>query len=659
MIRLILDKASESFEQDIRELVQEFYPGEDFEIRTGEEVRFTNTTQEEKNALKLAKATGEVTEVNKKSTKNRAKMAHEVTPEGASEDKIRLTLEITASEMPLTGVRKDDKSVIKAELYDTLVGMTGKELPWGDLTGIRPVSLVSPMVEAAAEKNKKIIVNGATEKSGFKKQDTSDGRTTKKYALDSKQKKESYKSYKADSGEMITEEDIKGIKEALTAEYCIKGEKLDLMTDIAVREHHILNRIFEKTGKTYKEGWSLYIGIPFCPTRCLYCSFLSNTIDIWEKRLSEYMDNLRREIRFTVSELCGKQKKPLQTIYIGGGTPTSLDEKWLQVLMDIVHEECGKANIPLLRGDESGSGNAGSSHDFMNTVTGMPGIVEFTVEAGRPDSITREKLEILKASGVDRISVNPQTFNQKTLDLIGRKHSVDSVIEKYLLAREVGFENINMDIILGLPGEKLPEVTHTLCEIAKYKPDSLTVHSLAIKRAARLTLERDFWAGVYRAGDENEIVAETRLQEEALAAGMRGENTVSAGEKAPAFRYPEITRMMKASAYTAEVLGLKPYYLYRQKNMAGNLENVGYCEEGKECLYNILMMEEKHTVVGCGAGTSSKAVLPSKDGDPTHKRVERCDNGKSIPDYLDNIEKFIERKKQLFDLFDKATHIVE
>ncbi|OON86293.1 hypothetical protein BXO88_08430 [Oribacterium sp. C9] len=601
MIRLILDEASESFEQDIRELVQEFYPGEDFEIRTSLGVHFTNTTQEEKNALKQAKATGEVTEVNKKSTKNRARMAHEVTPDGASEDKIRLTLEISASEMPLTGVRKDDKSVIKAELYDTLVGMTGKELPWGDLTGIRPVSLVSPMVEAAAEKNEKNL-------------------------------------------------DIKGIKEALTKEYCIKGEKLDLMTDIAVREHHILNRIFESTGKTYKEGWSLYIGIPFCPTRCLYCSFLSNTIDIWEKRLSDYMDNLRREIRFTVAELCGKQKKPLQTIYIGGGTPTSLDEKWLQVLMNMVHEECGEANIPLLGGKKcSGMNVISSRHDWMNTVTGMPGIVEFTVEAGRPDSITREKLEILKASGVDRISVNPQTFNQKTLDLIGRKHSVESVIDKYLLAREVGFENINMDIILGLPGEKLPEVTHTLCEIAKYKPDSLTVHSLAIKRAARLTLERDFWAGVYRAGDENEIVAETKLQEEALAEELRGEGTSGSGKKA-SFKYPEITRMMKASAYTAEVLGLKPYYLYRQKNMAGNLENVGYCEEGKECLYNILMMEEKHTVVGCGAGTSTKAVLPSKDGDPTHKRVERCDNGKSIPDYLDNIEKFIERKRQLFSL---------
>jgi len=584
LIRLILDKASESFEQDIRELIQEFYPGEDFEIRTSLGVHFTNTTQEEKNALKQAKATGEVIEVNKKSTKNRARMAGEITPTGVQDDKITITFEVIASEMPLTGVRKDDKSVIKAELYDSLVAMTGKELPWGDLTGIRPVSLVSPMIEAACLHS-------------------ADGRT-------------------------ITDEDISTIKKHLTDEYCIRGEKLDLMTDIAVREHHILDGIYQQTGFTYKDGWSLYIGIPFCPTRCLYCSFLSNTISAWQSRLAEYMSNLREEIRYTVTELCVRQHKPLQTIYIGGGTPTALDEHWLQILMDIVHEECGTANVSIL------SDSADATFDWQHTVTGMPGIVEFTVEAGRPDSITREKLEILKRSGVDRISVNPQTFNQKTLDIIGRKHSVESVIEKYLLARDVGFDNINMDIILGLPGERLPEVTHTLCEIAKYRPDSLTVHSLAIKRAARLTLERDFWAGVYRAGDEHEIIQESKT-----------------GDNDQDFRYPEITRMMMASAYTADILDLKPYYLYRQKNMAGNLENVGYCEEGKECLYNILMMEEKHTVVGCGAGTSTKIVLSSKDGDPTHKRVERCDNGKSIPDYLDNIDKFLDRKIQLFSLF--------
>ena len=602
MIRLVLDNVSESFEQDIRELIQEFYPGEDFEIRTSQGVHFTNTTQEEKNALKQAKATGEVTEVNKKSTKNKARMAQEIAPTGALDDKISMTFEVAASEMPLTGVRKEDKSVIKAELYETLVAMTGKELPWGDLTGIRPVSLVSPMVEEA--------------------------------------------SGSSHDGKTISSEDIQRIKQKLSKEYCIKGEKLQLMTDIAVREHHILDRIYQKTGKTFKEGWSLYIGIPFCPTRCLYCSFLSNTISAWESRLSQYMDNLRKEIRYTVEELCGKQHRPLQTIYIGGGTPTSLDEKWLRVLMELVHEECGSANIPLLCEVD------GDIRDWKHTDTGMPGIVEFTVEAGRPDSITGEKLEILKAYGVDRISVNPQTFNQKTLDLIGRKHTVESVIEKYELARKIGFDNINMDIILGLPGEKLPEVTHTLCEIARYKPDSLTVHSLAIKRAARLTLERDYWAGVYRAGDEHEIMAETKLQDELMSFYGNGDVIADiTGNSEPVFKYPEITRMMMASSYTAEILGLKPYYLYRQKNMAGNLENVGYCTEGKECLYNILMMEEKHTVVGCGAGTSTKIVLPSKDGDPAHKRVERCDNGKSIPDYLDDIDKFVDRKKQLFELF--------
>lgn len=599
MIRLVLDAIAAGYEQDIRELVQAFYPGEEFEIRTPEGVHFSNTTQEEKNALKQAKATGEITAVNKKSTKNRARMVSAVTPEGMEDADIRLSFIIEAGKLSLTGVRKEDKSLLKAELYETLVSMTGKELPWGDLTGIRPVSLVGPMLEALPEQH-------------------------------------------------IREDDLQEIRQKLTKEYCIRGEKLDLMVDIAVRERHILDRIRHETGRSYQEGWSLYIGIPFCPTRCLYCSFLSNTIDVWEKRLGDYTENLRRELQFTVQHMCGELHRPLQTIYIGGGTPTALNTHWLQVLMDLVHEICGTANVSILRETPAVSNHVEADVDtdtstesdedgaWRKTATRMPGIVEFTVEAGRPDSITREKLEILKAAGVNRISVNPQTFCQKTLDLIGRKHRVEEVAEKYALARELGFENINMDIILGLPGEKLPEVTHTLCEIGRLKPDSLTVHSLAVKRAARLTLERDFWAGVYRAGDEHEILAETRQQE-------------TAGED---FHYPEITRMMLASEYSAELLDMKPYYLYRQKNMAGNLENVGYCEEGKECLYNILMMEEKHTVIGCGAGTSTKAILPSRDGDPYHKRVERCDNGKSIPDYLDHIEKFIERKAALFALFE-------
>ena len=439
LIRLVLDSIAAGYEQDIRELVQAFYPGEEFEIRTPEGVHFSNTTQEEKNALKQAQATGEVTAVNKKSTKNRARMASEVTPEGMEEDSIRLSFTVEAAALPLTGVRKEDKSVIKAELYDTLVGMTGKELPWGDLTGIRPVSLVSPLLETLP-------------------------------------------------GHTFPEEALRKIRADLRQEYCIRGEKLDLMVDIAVREQRILDRIRETTGRSYKEGWSLYIGIPFCPTRCLYCSFLSNTIDAWEKHLGDYMENLRKELRFTVDHMCGELHRPLQTIYIGGGTPTVLDEHWLQVLMDLVHEICGEANVSILRATAAPADNGKQRDDvaaealakraaanmddaaWMHTVTGMPGIVEFTVEAGRPDSITRGKLEILKAAGVDRISVNPQTFCQKTLDLIGRKHSVEEVIEKYALARSLGFENINMDIILGLPGEKLPEVTHTLSEIGRLRP---------------------------------------------------------------------------------------------------------------------------------------------------------------------------------------------
>lgn len=588
MIRLILDQEASSFEQDIRELVQEFYPGEDYEIRTPDGVHLVNTTQEEKNALKAAKESGVATAVNKKSTKSKAKMAAALNPEGVSDESIRLSIDVRAAEWKLSGIRKEDKSVIKAHVYRYLQKQTGKELPWGDLTGIRPVSLVSPMLEAIA----------------------------------------------AEKGE-VREEDIQDVRKKLEEEYLIHGAKLDLMTDIALREHRILDRIRQETGMGYKEGWSLYVGIPFCPTRCLYCSFLSNSIDLWEKRLDDYMENLRREIRFTVEEMCVKRHRPLQTIYIGGGTPTALDEKRLEELMDILHELCGTVNASIL--EENGKKHPNPvSLDKESWSTGMVGVVEFTVEAGRPDSINREKLEILKRSGVTRISVNPQTFNQKTLDLIGRKHTTEDVLEKFHMARDVGFDNINMDIILGLPGEKLPEVTETLCTIAKHKPESLTVHSLAIKRAARLTLERDYWAGIYRAGDEQEILKETSQQEAAVREGSTEE-----------FRYPEITRMMLASEYTAEVLGMKPYYLYRQKNMAGNLENVGYCMEGKECLYNILMMEEKHTVLGCGAGCSSKFVLPSRDGDPSHKRVERCDNGKDIRSYVDDVEKFIDRKRAL------------
>lgn len=480
MIALILDETASKYEQDIRELTQAFYPGETFQV-----------TEEETEELQESR--------------------------WEAEEMPLLTLRLDGKKLNLSGNRKTDKTQIKTGLYRLLSDLTGKTLPWGTLTGIRPVNLASPLLE---------------------------------------------------------EMDESLAARLLQRDYLVSGEKCDLMMEIALEERMLLGEIRRKTGHSYREGWSLYIGIPFCPTRCLYCSFTSNPIEQWRDELAHYMKILEQELRLTMEQMQGRF---LQTIYIGGGTPTALPEEWLAVLMELVHRNCDVSTV-----------------------------VEFTVEAGRPDSITEQKLRILKEAGVTRISVNPQSFNQKTLDLIGRRHSVEAVLETYHMARGLGFDNINMDIILGLPGEHLEEVTHTLTEIARLSPESLTVHSLAVKRAARLTLEKDVWANVYRAGSDMETMQQ----------------------------------MMTLSAYTAALLKLKPYYLYRQKNMAGNLENVGYAAAGKACLYNILMMEEKHTVVGCGAGCSTKLVLPEEN------RVERFENVKSIRDYLLRSEELLEKKRQ-------------
>ena len=229
-------------------------------------------------------------------------------------------------------------------------------------------------------------------------------------------------------------------------------------------------------------------------------------------------------------------------------------------------------------------------------------VKEFTVEAGRADSITREKLEVLHRHRVSRISVNPQTMKQETLDIIGRKASVEQVLTAYRLAREVGFDNINMDLILGLPGELEADVQRTIEKIVELAPDSLTVHSLAIKRASRLNQ----W-----------------IQENGVSMLHNTDET------------------MKIAAAGAEKLGMKPYYLYRQKNMSGNFENTGYARPGKYGLYNILIMEEKQTIVALGAGSITKRVFP--DG-----RIERCDNVKDVGLYIEKIDEMIERKKELF-----------
>ncbi len=400
---------------------------------------------------------------------------------------------------------KDYKNHLKRELYKLLNKLTNIELPWGILTGIRPTKL----------------------------------------ALDP----------------LLQGEDITKIKSHLSNEYLCSDKKIDLSIEIAKRELELLQKI------DYKNSYSIYIGIPFCPSTCLYCSFTSYSAEKFKDLIEVYLEALMKEISYAKTAFTGKK---LSTIYIGGGTPTTLTAEQLDRLLTHV------ANC----------------FDVKN-------LMEYTVEAGRPDSITLEKLEVLKRQGVSRISINPQTMMQKTLDVIGRKHTVQEIIDAYYMARKVGHDNINMDIIIGLPGETKEDVAYTLSEIGKLNPDSLTVHTLAIKRAARLNIEKENYKDM-AAHDAKEML--------------------------------ELT-----TAYAKEYDYL-PYYLYRQKNMADNLENTGYAHYGKECIYNILIMEEKQTILALGAGSVSKFVFHNEN------RIERVDNVKSLIDYINRIDEMIERK---------------
>ncbi len=400
------------------------------------------------------------------------------------------------------------KDCFKRFFYRCLVESTGRELPWGNLTGIRPTKLAYAMLE------------------------------------EGKQDQE--------------------IIEELRNTHYVNQEKCELSIDIARRERELLSGIH------YQGGYSLYIGIPFCPSTCLYCSFTSYPIAAHRQRVDQYIDCVIREMEF-VSRQYGD--KVLDTVYIGGGTPTTLEPEQLDRLL---------CNLKTL-------------FDFST-------VQEFTVEAGRADSITREKLEVLRRHGVGRISVNPQTMKQETLDIIGRGATVAQVLEAYRLAREVGFDNINMDLILGLPGETEDDVQRTIDQVISLAPDSLTVHSLAIKRASRLNQ----W-----------------IQEHGIETLRNTDETMAIAEAG------------------ARALDMHPYYLYRQKNMSGNFENVGYAREGKFGLYNILIMEEKQTIVALGAGSITKRVYP--DG-----RIERCENVKEVAQYIERIEEMIERKRVLF-----------
>ena len=411
--------------------------------------------------------------------------------------------------------RKEKKNVLKQELYKMVSTGLDRELPWGTLSGIRPTKIAM-----------KLLDEGATDDEVFR--------------------------YMKDV-------------------YLASDEKAQLSVDIAKREKALLDKV------DYDNGYSLYIGIPFCPSTCAYCSFTSYPLGVWRKSVDRYLDALEKEIDYTAQKFYHKK---LNSIYIGGGTPTTLEPYQLDRLIRKIR----------------------CSFDLKDCL-------EFTVEAGRPDSITREKLMALKKNGISRISVNPQTMKQETLDIIGRHHTVEDTIESFKLARELGFDNINMDLIMGLPEESIDDVKHTMEVIKELNPDNVTIHSLAIKRAARLTIFKD------------------RYQD------MQMVNTQE--------------HMSVCEKYCKEI-GLEPYYLYRQKGMAGNMENVGYAKAGKAGVYNILIMEEKQTIVACGAGASTKRVWAEPNPDGTH-RIERCENVKDVGQYIDRIDEMIERKQKLFE----------
>lgn len=350
--------------------------------------------------------------------------------------------------------------------------------------------------------------------------------------------------------------------EKLISLYEMSNDKAELAKKVALAERKILR-------KADGSGISLYIGIPFCPTRCLYCSFTSYPLDKYVNKVDDYVDALIKELKFLGDMANGKR---LDSIYIGGGTPTSLSAEQLDRLMSCV----------------------GNIFDINN-------LLEYTVEAGRPDTITQEKLRVIKTNGANRISINPQTMNDKTLRLIGRNHSVDDIKRVYYEARNEGHNNINMDLILGLPEEGETEVIHTMNEIEKLAPENLTVHTLAIKRASRL-----------RETLEDYDLAKAVLME----------------------------KLIGISSESANRMGLSPYYMYKQKNMLGSFENVGYAKKDCESVYNIVIMEETQSIFAAGAGASTK-LYDSDSG-----RIERIFNVKNVDEYINRIDEMIDRKRK-------------
>lgn len=398
-------------------------------------------------------------------------------------------------------------------LYETLQNMTGYTPPWGLLTGIRPVRKVIQLLE-----------QGMTPKEAC--------------------------SYLQDR-------------------FLISDEKMQLALDTALIQQPILPHNAKEIG--------LYISIPFCPTRCSYCSFVSHSMESAMQLIPDYVDYLCREIEI-LGGLIRKYALSVQSVYIGGGTPTSISAEQLGQVMTAIRTHIDIANAR-----------------------------EYTVEAGRADTITEDKLRVIRDMGATRISVNPQTLQDSVLEAIGRRHTAQQAIDVFRLARKLGFDDINMDLIAGLPTDTYEGFADTLKRVMELEPDSITVHTLTLKRAADL------------------YGSKSDSREQHIA---------------------EVAKMAELSAQKLPEMGYRPYYMYRQKNTVGNLENVGYAREGKENLYNILIMDETQTILGAGCAASTKLV--EENG-----KITRVHNYKFPYEYIHRFDKLMGKKQEIEEILQR------
>ena len=431
-------------------------------------------------------------------------------------DKITISVNIGSFNKSETAVKKltdDDNELVSAQLlYKLLCDFTGLTQPWGILTGVRPVKLLRRLAEESSEEQ-----------------------AVKKFEKD----------------------------------FFVSNEKIALSRETEHNERKILEL-------SKPESFSLYVGIPFCPSRCSYCSFVMASIERAEKLIEPYTKLLCEEIKRT-AEIANKLGLRLETVYFGGGTPTTLSAEQLDTVLRTVN----------------------NSFD-MSTCR------EFTVEAGRPDTIDIAKLFALKENKVDRISINPQTVNDEVLKTIGRKHTAQQFFDAFELARKCGFDNINTDLIEGLPTDTPDSFKNSLDSIVRLNAECITVHTLCMKRASRLTTE-GVTLDLQQARDAREMLAYTQ--------NILGQN------------------------------GYIPYYMYRQSRMVGNLENVGWSKKGFESQYNVYVMDETHTILACGSG----GVTKLKRNNPDY--LERIFNFKYPYEYIDRFDELIQRKSGIMQFY--------